>query len=98
MKILLQSAKRRAKKANIPFSITEAELFVPKICPVLGIPIFVSESGNMGPNSPTIDKIIPEKGYIKNNVVIISAKANTIKSNATIEEIEMVYKYYKEKL
>ena len=45
-------------------------------------------------NSPTIDRIVPELGYVKGNVVVVSAKANRIKNDATITEILSVYNYY----
>lgn len=38
--------------------------------------------------SPSLDKIIPEKGYIKGNIAIISMRANQLKSNATLAELE----------
>lgn len=34
-----------------------------------------------------MDKIIPEKGYVKGNVRVISALANLMKNNATIEQL-----------
>lgn len=36
----------------------------------------------------SIDKIIPELGYIKGNTVLCTQKANTIKSDLTMEEIK----------
>ena len=41
-------------------------------------------------NSPTLDRIIPERGYVKGNVVVISALANRIKTNANVRQIELV--------
>ena len=39
------------------------------------------------PNALSIDKISPEKGYIKGNVVLCTYKSNTIKTNLTLDEI-----------
>lgn len=41
----------------------------------------------VGPDSPTLDRIVPEKGYVLGNIAVISHKANAIKQNATAEEI-----------
>lgn len=85
---LWYSAQRRALKNNIPFNITEQDIIsiVPKDskCPVFNKE-FVYGNGNSF--SMTLDKIIPEKGYIKGNIQIISRKANTMKNNATPEEL-----------
>lgn len=86
---LYHGAKARAKKYNYPFNIKEEDLVVPKHCPVLGIPLFHSER-TCTDNSPSIDKIVPELGYVKGNIQIISHRANTIKSNATSEELRKV--------
>ena len=43
-----------------------------------------------GPGSPTLDRIVPSLGYVPGNVVVISHKANSIKSNATAAEIRAV--------
>lgn len=103
-KILLMSAKQRAKNQNLPFDIELNDIIIPKYCPILDIEIKRKESGKGGsfqPNSPSLDKIIPSKGYVKGNIMIISMKANIMKCNATIEEIlkfsENMIKLIKEK-
>ena len=35
------------------------------------------------------------KGYIVGNVIVVSFRANTIKSNATVEELERVAFFYR---
>jgi len=47
--------------------------------------------------SPTLDRFIPELGYIPGNVDIISHRANALKSNATLEEVQMLADYMKRK-
>lgn len=45
---------------------------------------------------PTLDRIIPNKGYVKGNIQIISQRANVIKNDASAEEIMKVAKYMEE--
>ena len=52
---------------------------IPDVCPVLDIDLMISE-GCSTYNSPSIDKLIPELGYVKGNIDVISHKANTLKS------------------
>ena len=95
--------KKRALKKGIPFTLTKEDykkLYenIPKICPVLGIKINHSEIGTtkyQTNNSPSIDKINPNKGYVKGNVMIISALANRIKTDATVDQIKKVYEFLK---
>ena len=88
-KILLKQARKRARKKGLPFSITEKDIVIPDVCPVLDIPLFSGE-GHMIDNSPNLDRIFPEKGYVPGNVRVISQRANRIKSDATVEEMRAV--------
>lgn len=95
-KVLYYSRKAHAKKEGLKFEIEVGDLLpIPDVCPVLGIPIYRNEEKH-GPNSPSVDKLIPSKGYVKGNVRVISWRANSIKSDATIDEVEAVLKYMKE--
>jgi hypothetical protein len=100
-KTMLKRLKNRAEKKNVPVSITAGYLkkFIPDdmICPVLGIKMEVGQKiSNV--NSPSIDRIIPEKGYVPGNIIIVSMKANQIKTSATPDEIIKVGKFYKKLL
>jgi hypothetical protein len=88
---MLSRCKARAKKLGVPFDITRDDLVVPDRCPVLGM-AFVSGDKDA---AASVDRIIPSKGYVKGNVVVISNKANRIKSNASVEEIEAVLSFFK---
>ena len=63
---LISNAKKRAKSLNLPFTITKEDLIIPDICPILEIPIVIGKQ-NYG-SSPSLDRKIPELGYIKGNV------------------------------
>lgn len=88
LKRLLISAKGRAKRSDMDFSISEKDLVIPEFCPLLGIPIFISNE-KASANSPTIDRIDNTKGYTKGNVMIISYKANTCKNSLTMEQLRL---------
>ena len=90
----VRRAKRRAALRNIDFDLTWEDLVPPKKCPVLGIPLVIGDRTRPGIyNSPSLDRIDNSKGYTKDNVQVISYRANSIKSDATPEEIKRIYKY-----
>ena len=87
---MAQRAKQRAKKYNIPFSLLPSDIKIPEFCPILGIRLDWHDKQGGNSNSPSLDRIIPELGYIPSNVHVISKKANLIKTNATPDEIRKV--------
>lgn len=91
-RFLLSAAKARAKSRGIPFDLVVGDVEVPKMCPVLGIPLVIGE-GACSDNSPSIDRIIPELGYVKGNIKVISRRANRIKNDATPDELFKVWQY-----
>jgi len=93
-KIMLNNSKMRAKNANMEFSITTDDINIPKVCPVLGIPLYRCKKENWD-NSPSIDRIDNNKGYIKGNVIVVSRRANILKKDATIEELQKLASFYK---
>jgi hypothetical protein len=90
--LMLRRARNRAKKNNIPFNLTIEDIVIPKVCPILGIPLF-HEKGGVTDNTPSLDKIIPSLGYIKGNVAVISWKANLMKSDLSIEILQNIINY-----
>lgn len=96
---VLSNIKKRCKQNAIPFDITPEDIPLPEFCPVLGMKLNPGERGyaNKGEKrnweSPSVDRVIPELGYVKGNVRVISMRANTIKNNATAEELELVLNY-----
>ena len=46
-------------------------------------------------NSPSLDRIIPSKGYVIGNVMVISDLMNRMKQDSTFEDIEKLYNFYK---
>lgn len=89
---IFKNAQYRAKKHGLPFDLVWADIKIPDVCPVLGIPI-IMEEGQRSWNSPSIDRLVPERGYTKENIRVISMRANTLKSDAAISEIRAVLEY-----
>lgn len=86
-KHILTVAKRRAKIKNLDFNLELSDIVIPKICPILEVPLVCGTKGNYE-YTPSIDRIDNSKGYIKGNIRIISKKANSMKNSATIEELK----------
>jgi hypothetical protein len=82
---LWESAKNRAKEKNLPFNITTSDIKIPPLCPMLGIAL----SGKSRGFAPSLDQIVPGRGYTPENIWVISQRANAIKSNLTLEQFEI---------
>jgi hypothetical protein len=95
--IMLQSAKHRAKRDGVPCTITAKDIVIPKVCPALGVKLEQGTRQNHA-NAPTLDRVFPERGYIPGNVRVISHKANLIKNNATLDELECMVEYIRDSI
>lgn len=89
-KMMLSRVKSYAKLKGLPFSLEESDIVIPDKCPVLGLTLQKNKD-QAGPNSPSLDKIVPNLGYIKGNVRVISQRANLLKSDASLEELRLIY-------
>jgi hypothetical protein len=88
---LLRGAKQRAKKRGIEFSIAIGDMTVPEFCPCCGRRIVATDTlGLARHESPSLDRIDPDKGYVPGNVSIICWRCNHLKSDATAEELRTV--------
>ena len=92
---MFYNAKTRARKLGLPFTITIDDVLIPTHCPVLGIPLIRGTGRNsQSENSPTLDRVLPDKGYVRGNVIVISNRANRLKSDATIKELRDIASFY----
>ena len=87
---LYDRAKARAASKGLEFNISLDDVIVPALCPVLGVKM----AANTG-TAPSLDRIDSSKGYIRGNVAVISTRANYLKGNATVEELQKVLDYMK---
>lgn len=98
-------AMQRAKALNLPFNIDLEYLIeiATERCPIFNQEFrWGRHNGKSNDFTPSLDRIIPELGYVKGNVVFISILANRIKNNATEKELyavaDWLYKKRKEVL
>lgn len=86
--------KRANTKGKYPFDIGWADLTWPTVCPVLGIELdYYCDAGRRNDNSVSFDRIDPAKGYTKDNVRVMSWRANRIKNDGTAEEHRKIYEW-----
>lgn len=91
---MLANAKHRSKRDGLPFNITEEDITIPDTCPVLNIPLKKSIGKQGGDdNSPTLDRVVGDLGYVKGNVLVISLRANKLKSDGNAWELKKVAEY-----
>ncbi len=88
---ICKKAIERARKKGLDLDIKPSDILIPEFCPVLGIKININNKTACY-DSPSIDRINPNLGYIKGNIRIISNRANMLKNNATVEEMELILK------
>ena len=97
-RIIVRKAKARAEKENLEWGLGDPEdaaqrLQWPTHCPVFETELDYSIGRGSQPNNPSLDRFDPRKGYTWDNVVVISYRANTLKSNAIPEELEALAHY-----
>ena len=87
-----EGAKYRSKKNNKEFLLTKID-----IIDIFDIHCFYCKKemkfngGQYNKQlSPSLDKVIPNKGYNKDNVVVCCHRCNAIKNDANIEELENI--------
>ncbi len=93
LKVWLTTIKSRAKIKGLEFNLTLEDFKIPEKCPILGLTLDKTFGVGKKDNTPSIDKVDCTKGYTKDNICIVSWKANKMKSNMTLEEIKSMYNY-----
>lgn len=105
--ILMQKnakAKNRRKEENgIPYNIKTNEILINEYCPFFKTKIDYSQTNKQSIHfikQASLDRLDNSKGYVKNNVWVISRLANTIKNDASINDLRIfctnVIKMYNE--
>lgn len=87
---MFYDARKRSAALSLPFDIEPDDIFIPETCPVLGVLLM---KGGDRDRTPSLDRFVPNLGYVKGNIRVISFRANRLKSDATIDEMRQVLAY-----
>ena len=84
--------KTECRIKGLPYNLSEEylEQIWTGVCPIFGIKIVLTGSLSDS-NYANLDRIDPKLGYIKGNVQWLSARANRLKNNMTIDELKRLY-------
>lgn len=91
--VILENLRQNAKRRRLQFNITETDIVWPTHCPVFGFELIYFAPGGRVDASASVDRIDNALGYIKGNVMVISWKANRLKSNATLDDFVKIVEY-----
>lgn len=91
--VLWNNARHRARIKSLP--IKQHQVEIPDFCPILGLKLKVNNKV-ISDNSYSFDRIIPELGYVPGNVICISQRANRIKNDSTLDELEKIFYFYRD--
>ena len=83
---LLARARTRATAKGMDFTITKEDIIIPDKCPLLGIDIIPKAKDRT--HSPSLDRKDSTRGYTPDNIWVVSSRANTLKNDATLQELK----------
>lgn len=85
--------RSRAKQNSHLFTISEGDLSriydkQQGLCFYTDVELGVATGKGWSGNALSLDKVVPEKGYVLGNVVLCTRRANTIKSDISLSEMK----------
>lgn len=86
-KSIMDRARKNSKKGGYEFNLNKSDIVIPTHCPYLGFELSYNKKDGKLDHYFSIDRIDSTKGYVKDNIQIISRLANTMKNNATIDQL-----------
>lgn len=100
-KYILSRTKAKCKKFSIPFDLKLEDIVIPEFCPILGVKLLIGQESYTKTskwNTASVDRINPLRGYTKENIQVISMRANMMKTDSTTEDLikfaNWIYKTY----
>lgn len=83
---MLRRAYSRAARKGLVFDLVIDDIMpLPTHCPVFGTELSVG-NGQQDPNAYSLDRIDNSKGYVADNVRVISYLANRLKNDGTADQ------------
>jgi len=98
--MLYNTAKQRAKNRGLEFNISVQDITIPDHCPILKIKLnkvwgSSQQSNSDRANVASLDRIDARQGYVAGNILVVSYRANILKSNGTAEEHRKIGNFLK---
>jgi hypothetical protein len=93
LKARFSRLKSGAKDRGIEFNLIFEDMVWPSHCPIFGVELRYDAKGN-DPYGASVDRIDNNKGYVVGNIHIISRRANTIKNDASIDDLKRLVDYF----
>jgi hypothetical protein len=87
--MMFGAARKRSLDKGLEFSIGKDDILIPEKCPLLGFDL-VCDNFDARYNSPSPDRKDSRKGYTKDNIWVISTRANILKNDADVKELELL--------
>ena len=92
---MLYNARRRAAKRGVPFALTFDDMQWGTHCPCCSVEFAFDAEHN---RRPSIDRLIGERGYVRDNIVFVCCRCNTLKAGMTPKEMYQIADYFWEKI
>lgn len=90
LRSIIMNIKSTCKRFGIPFDLTVDDIAMPKVCPYLGIPLKMRDGEARTDNTMSIDRVDPDEGYVRGNIIVVSWRANRLKNDAKLWELKAI--------
>jgi hypothetical protein len=95
LKEALAKARRRARACGLAFDLDVSDFWnLPDYCPVFADIRLNYSGGPRNDSTASLERIDNSLGYIRDNVIIVSWRANNTKKDATVPEVIRIGNFY----
>lgn len=89
VQVMLTSARKRARRKGLEFTLQVGDVAIPSHCPVLGVPLVRGTE-----HAPSLDRVDTSLGYTPGNVLVVSNRVNKLKGDASLDELRAIAGFY----